>query len=365
MLLILQRAHGKVLTHKSKTKRHSRTSIGQDSTTQEKTPVDVKNAAKLHKPVLGDKRQLLSSGDDASSGIQEISSNILNPVTSPSSGSSLPSGLRLSGVVSSSRSLSPFSPDSLSSSLTSSGSTNLLNSGTFPSSFPTSSSRHGSKSNQGSLSSLNSGFSSTMAQSSFPSTFSSSSSSHGLSSLLTPDSSSSSAQGSLSSLTPDIPLTSTKSSLFLNQGSSLSSAKSSLFLIPVASSRSEAGMSDVKMLPNRQIGSVVETKPGIMSLNPLGNASYSLIDGGLHAPNLPALDTRFLANSIEVERPLHIPYKKPEIRLVPKLFTFRYAKKPDVQVSHVHYEQGGEFPVTDLVCCGGRRNTRPPLAKPF
>jgi hypothetical protein len=68
-----------------------------------------------------------------------------------------------------------------------------------------------------------------------------------------------------------------------------------------------------------------------------------LIEGGLNAPNLPVLDKNFLPHGIELEKPLPIPYKKPHINLVPKLITFRYSKKPDVHVSHVHYEQGGTF----------------------
>ncbi len=59
------------------------------------------------------------------------------------------------------------------------------------------------------------------------------------------------------------------------------------------------------------------------------------------------LNNSFLPNGIELEKPLPIPYKKPEIRLVPKLVKFPYSKKPDVHVSHVHYEQGGKSRISE------------------
>ena len=111
-------------------------------------------------------------------------------------------------------------------------------------------------------------------------------------------------------------------------------------LTPATSLSPPAIVTDTKPLPNRQLIDPAGTQPGI-ALNRLSNDSNSLIEGGLSAANLPMLNNSFLPNGIELEKPLPVPYKKPEIRLVPKLITLPYSKKPDVHVSHVHYEQGG------------------------
>ena len=45
---------------------------------------------------------------------------------------------------------------------------------------------------------------------------------------------------------------------------------------------------------------------------------------------------------VQLERPLPVPFLKPDIRLVPKLMPpVQYTKKPDVNVAHLHIEQGG------------------------
>jgi hypothetical protein len=119
-------------------------------------------------------------------------------------------------------------------------------------------------------------------------------------------------------------------------------------LTPATSLSPPAIVTNTKPLPNRQIIDPTGTQPGI-ALNRLSNDSNSLIEGGLSAANLPMLNNSFLPNGIELEKPLPVPYKKPEIRLVPKLITLPYSKKPDVHVSHIHYEQGGRFSTKEKV----------------
>lgn len=69
----------------------------------------------------------------------------------------------------------------------------------------------------------------------------------------------------------------------------------------------------------------------------------------LHGDNLPIPRQHFAGPSIlpggvpvEIKTPLPIPFAKPDIKVVPKLFPLRYTKKPDINVQHIHIEQGGK-----------------------
>ena len=103
----------------------------------------------------------------------------------------------------------------------------------------------------------------------------------------------------------------------------------------------EADATDATSLPSQQLIAPTGTPP-VINLNRLANDTNPLIEGGLTAPNLPMLNNSLVPNGIESEKPLPISYDKPEIRLVPKLVNLPYSRKPDVHVSHVHLEQGGE-----------------------
>ena len=104
------------------------------------------------------------------------------------------------------------------------------------------------------------------------------------------------------------------------------------------SSQTPAILTGNKALPSQRLIERPSSQSGI-SLNQLSNDVK--LQGDLAKHNLPLVDNNFLPNGIEVEKPLPIPYKKPAIRLVPKLVPLAYTKKPDVHVSHVHYDQGG------------------------
>lgn len=107
----------------------------------------------------------------------------------------------------------------------------------------------------------------------------------------------------------------------------------------------EAGATDITSLPSRQFIAPTRTPP-VININRLANDTNPLIEGGLTAPNLPMLNNSLVPNGIESEKPLPVPYDKPEIRLVPKLVNLPYSRKPDVHVSHIHLEQGGECRMT-------------------
>ncbi|XP_028404133.1 adhesive plaque matrix protein 2-like [Dendronephthya gigantea] len=122
-------------------------------------------------------------------------------------------------------------------------------------------------------------------------------------------------------------------------GESSSQTQEIVSNLPTASSLNGNIETETRPLPNRQDISSIGNLPAV-NLNPLSSATSPLIEGGLTAPNLPKLDYNFLPNGIELEKQTPVPYDKPEFRLVPKLVPFRYTKKPDVHVSHIHYHQG-------------------------
>ena len=68
-------------------------------------------------------------------------------------------------------------------------------------------------------------------------------------------------------------------------------------------------------------------------------------DDNFAKQNLPLVPPKFMSKAFPgaIEKPLLIPFSKPDIRLVPRLFPLRYTKKPDVHVSHVHIQQGGKL----------------------
>ena len=91
-------------------------------------------------------------------------------------------------------------------------------------------------------------------------------------------------------------------------------------------------------LPNAPIISQVGPLPNPGILNQLHGENLPI--PGQHFDGPPAFAPGGIP--VDIEKPMPIPFAKPDIKLVPKLFPLHYAKKPDVNVQHVHIEQGGK-----------------------
>lgn len=81
------------------------------------------------------------------------------------------------------------------------------------------------------------------------------------------------------------------------------------------------------------------------NVDPSQDIPSQVQDDSFVKQNLPLAGPRLAPQAvpIEMEKSLPIPFSKPDIRLVPKLYPLRYTKKPDVHVAHIHFEQGGKL----------------------